>query len=327
MDTGLMTGILKQSAQEWNQHKAPRLAAALAYYTVFSIAPLLVIAIAITGLIYRQVNADLPAQLGQMIPGGGQAIQEMIKGASQRSSGIIETVISIITLILGATGFFGALQDALNTIWEVAPKPDLGFRELLRQRFLSFTMVLGSCFLLLVSLIASTAVAALTNAFKQAIPGLDFFWPIANFLVSFSLTVLIFAMIYRFVPDVELQWGDVWIGAAVTAALFAVGQLVLGLYLGRTSTASTYGAIGSLLVLLLWVYYAAQILFFGAEFTRAYALTYGSHITPAPHAVALTPEARIKQGIVRPEELVAASQAAQERQAGGPTISQATQER
>jgi membrane protein len=225
----------------------------------------------------------------------------MIASASQPKAGIIATVASIATLLFGASGVFGALQDALNTIWEVTPKPGRGMLGMLRDRFVSFTMLLGVGFLLLVALVLSAGLAALGKFLGGLLPIPEAVLQAMNFVISFGVITLLFALIYKILPDAEIRWSDVWTGAAVTALLFTIGKFVLGLYLGKGSAGSAYGAAGSLIVVLLWVYYSAQILFFGAEFTQVYANTYGSRVVPSPNAVPLTPEAQAEQGMPRRE--------------------------
>lgn len=304
--------LLKQTASEYSEDKVSRLAAALAYYTVFSLAPLLIIAIAIAALVFGQEAAQ--GQIVGQIQGlvgrdGAEFIQTAIDNANdKKNTGIIATVINIAVLLFGASGVFAQLQDALNTVWEVAPKPEQGLLNVIRQRFLSFAMVLVIAFLLLVSLVLSAAFAALGNLMSGLLPGLDALWQIVNFVISFGVITLLFAMIYKFLPDAKIAWGDVWIGAALTSLLFTVGKLLLGVYLGNASFGSTYGAAGSLVILLAWVFYSAQILFVGAEFTQVYASKYGSRIVPTKHAVALTEEARAQQGMPRPEAVEAAAQ-------------------
>jgi membrane protein len=239
----------------------------------------------------------------------------MVEAAgANKGGGIVATVIGIATLVFGASGVFGELQSSLNTIWEVAPKPNQGIWATIRQRFFSFTMVVGVGFLLLVSLIVSTALGAIGTLFGQSV-----IWNVINFAISFGVTTLLFALVYKVLPDVKIQWSDVWIGAVVTALLFTIGKAALGWYLGRQSTTSTYGAAGSFVALLLWVYYAAQILFLGAEFTQVYAKEYGSQITPAENAVPLTEEARAQQGLPHTGTLEEA-QGLQERQVGGADV-------
>lgn len=322
MQTSDIVPLLKETYQEWSEDKAPRLAAALAYYTIFSIAPLLVIVIAIAGLALGDDAAR--GAISQQIQGlvgrtGAEAIEQMIQGASQREAGIVATVIGVVTLLFGASGVFGALQDALNTIWEVAPRPGMGWVETVKQRFFSFTMVLGTGFLLLVSLVVSAVLAGVVKYFQGALPGADVLWQVVNFAVGLAVTTLLFALIFKVVPDAEVGWGDVWIGAAATALLFSIGRLLLGLYLGQSSFGSTYGAAGSLVVVLIWIYYSAQILFMGAEFTQVYANSYGSHVKPAPNAVPLSDAKRAQEGIPRTAHVEALAErefGGAERQAG-----------
>lgn len=294
--------LLKETFQEWNEDKAPRLAAALAYYTAFSLAPLLIVVISIAGLIYGHdaVVGRLQYEIQGLVGAqAASAIQDMLANFSHPASGIIATVIGLITLLLGAAGVFGQLQDALDTIWEVAPKPGQGIMAIIRQRFISFTMVLGIGFLLLVSLVVSAGVTAVGTLIGDRIPQSAFLLQLVNFVISFGVIMLLFALIYKVLPDVTIGWRDVWMGAAVTALLFTIGKLLIGLYLGSSSVGSAYGAAGSFVILLLWIYYSAQILLFGAEFTQVYARTYGSRIVPSKNAIQLSETDRIKQGIPR----------------------------
>lgn len=273
--------VLKRTFIKWSEDKASRLAAALAYYTVFSLAPLLVILIAVVGFVFGQEAAQghIEAQIqGVVGPETAKAIQTMVRNASNPRSGIIATALSVVTLVFGASGVFNELQDGLNTVWEVMPRPNRGFRGMLRDRLWSFLMVLGIAAVLFVSMIASTILSALNGYFAQLLPGLGFLPELVNNLISFAIGTLLFAMIYKILPDVTVAWRDVWVGAAVTSLLFTAGKFLIGLYLAKTSAASAYGAAGSLVVILLWVYYSAQILFLGAEFTQAYANR--SHIVP-----------------------------------------------
>lgn len=316
MQTSDIVPLLKDTYAEWSEDKAPRLAAALAYYTVFSIAPLLVIVIAIAGLVFGAEAAR--GAISQQIQGlvgqtGAEAIEQMIQGASKPSAGIIATVVGVVTLLFGASGVFGALQDALNTIWEVTPRPDLGWMQMVKQRFFSFTMVLGTGFLLLVSLVVSAVLSGMITYFQGALPGVDGLWQVVNFAIGLVVTTLLFGLIFKVVPDVEVAWSDVWIGAAATALLFTIGRMLLGLYLGRSSFGSTYGAAGSLVVVLIWIYYSAQILFMGAEFTQVYANRYGSRVKPAPNAVPLSDAKRAQEGIPRTKQV----EALVEREVGG----------
>lgn len=303
--------LLKQTFDEWSEDKASRLAAALAYYTIFSIAPLLVIVIAIAGLVFGEEAArgEIVAQIQGLVGrSGAEVIETAIQNANQPATGRIASIISIGALLFGAIGVFAQLQDALNTIWEVQPKPDRPIKGFVRRNVLSFTMVLGIGFLLLVSLVLSATLSAISTYFSHLVPGFDVVWQLINFVVAFAISTFLFAMIFKFLPNVHITWGDVWIGAIITSLLFSIGRFFLGWYLGNGSFGSTYGAAGSLIIILAWVYYAAQILFFGAEFTQVYARSYGSQIVPDENAVSLTNESRIQQGIPRQEDIDAAVQ-------------------
>ena len=292
--------LLKTTYTEWSEDKASRLAAALAYYTAFSIAPLLLISIAVAGLVFGQEAAQ--GQLFGQIEGllgaeGAAAIETAVAGSNDRSAGVLATIIGLATLLWSASNVFGQLQEALNTIWEVHPDPTAGIMATIKRRFLSMTMVLGIGFLLLVSLVLTAALGVVGNFFNNLIPGGAAVWQVVNFIVSFVVVMALFAAIYKVLPDATIKWNDVWVGAAVTALLFTVGKLLIGLYLGHASVGSTFGAAGSLLVFLVWVYYSAQILFFGAEFTQVYARMYGSHIQPADGAIAMEEVVRADQGM------------------------------
>ncbi|MBW4564767.1 MAG: YihY/virulence factor BrkB family protein [Mojavia pulchra JT2-VF2] len=291
--------LFKETFQEWSDDKASRLAAALAYYTIFSIAPLLIIVIAIVGAVFGEEAArgEIVRQIQGLVgKPGAQVIETAIRNANQPQAGTIASIISILVLLLGATGLFTELQDALNTIWEVKPKPGQGVNNMVRQRFLSFAMVLGIGFLLLVSLVISAALTALVTYFSNLVPGIDFIWQIVNFILSFTITTVLFGLIFKVLPDAKITWGDVLIGASITSILFSIGRYLLGQYLGNGSFGSTYGAAGSLVVILAWIYYAAQILFFGAEFTQVYARRYGSGIVPTKNAMPLNNNDSTNQG-------------------------------
>lgn len=292
--------LLRETFTEWNEDKASRLAAALAYYTVFSLAPMLIIAIAIAGAVFGEEAArgEIVTQIQGLVGrDGAKFIETAIEGASKPRAGTIASLISIAVLLFGASGLFAQLQDSLNTIWEVQPKPGRGVIGILRDRFLSFTMVLGVGFLLLVSLVLSAGLSGLVNFLGSLLPGIGALLQLANFVLSFAVTTLLFGLIYKVLPDVKIAWSDVWSGAIVTSLLFSIGRFALGLYLGNSSFGSTYGAAGSVVIILVWVYYAAQILFFGAEFTQVYARRYGSRIVPAKNAVPLTEKNRDEQGM------------------------------
>ncbi len=295
-----VVSLFKETFEEWSKDKASRLAAALSYYTIFSIAPLLIIIIAVVGAVFGEdaARGAIETQLKDLVgPQSAALIQGAINNASQPQQGTIASIISIVVLLFGATGLFTELQDSLNTIWEVQPKPGRAVKNMLRQRFLSFAMILGIGFLLLVSLVMSTALSAAVTYFQNILPGFDVIWQLATFFISFAVTTILFGLIFKVLPDVKITWSDVIIGASLTSLLFSIGRYLLGQYLARATFTSTYGAAGSIVVLLFWVNYAAQILFFGAEFTQVYARRYGTKIVPDKHAVPITEEARLQQGM------------------------------
>ncbi|MFN8473224.1 MAG: YihY/virulence factor BrkB family protein [Anaerolineae bacterium] len=303
--------LLKETFDQFNEDKAARLGASLAYYTIFSVAPLIVIAIAIAGAVFGrqavqgQVIGTIQAVVGQQ---GGQAIETMVESASQpRAGGILITLLGIATLLLGASGVFGALQDSLNTIWGVQTRPGGGFKGIIKERFFSFTLVVGTGFLLLVSLVVTAALAAVAKWFGDVMPGSAGLWEGVNFVFSLLVVTVLFALIFKYVPDADITWRDIFIGAFATALLFTIGKFAIGLYLGRSSVTSAYGAAGSLVLVLLWIYYSAQILFFGAELTQVVANRYGTPIVPKPSAVPLTEAARAGQGIPRAEQVTEAA--------------------
>jgi membrane protein len=284
-----IVALFKNTFSEWIQHKCPQLGASLAYFTVFSLAPLVLVLLAVFGLIYGgsdHARQKITEQLQYLIdPSGIKVIQDIAANASKPHAGIMATTIGIILALSGASGVFGQLQDALNTIWSVKPKPGGGIKGFVRTRFLSFAMVGGVCFLLLASLTIETILRGLSNYLQNAMPG-GHIVAMGIFLIfDFAIIILLFAMIFRYLPDAKIAWRDVWVGATLTAVLFALGKFVLGLYLGSGAAGSAYGAASSLITLLLWIYYAAQILLFGAEFTQVYANTYGTRVEPMEHAV------------------------------------------
>jgi membrane protein len=281
---------LKQTFQEWLQDKAPQLGAALAYYTVFSLAPLVLVLLAIIGVIFRDDPAGawdkITEQLGYFLdPSAVQVVQSIAQKASQPGKSTLATLIGVALALFGASGVFGQLQDALNTIWGVKAKPGRGVWGFLRSRFLSFGMVAGICFLLLVSLAIEALLKAFSHYVQSVLPGGIVIALTIYVVFDFAVVVLLFAMIFKFLPDVEIQWRDVWIGAVMTAILFSIGKWLLGFYLGSGAAGSAYGAAGSLITLLLWIYYSSQILLFGAEFTQVYASRAGRGSKPAKYAV------------------------------------------
>jgi membrane protein len=297
--------FIKAIFSSFSEDNATRLAAAIAYYAIFALAPLLIIAIAIIGLVFGKEAAQdrVVEQFQDLVgEGGADAIRTMIVSIDRPRAGIIATVTGVAALMFGAGNMFLSLQDSLNTIWEVTPKPGRGIRNMIRERFLSFAMVLGTGFLLLVSLLISTGLAAFSEYLTGILPELYYISQAVNLIISLGIITLLFAMIFKVLPDVIIAWSDVWIGAAVTALLFTVGKYFIGLYLGHISTESAYGAAGSLVILLLWVYYSALILLLGSEFTQVYANRHGSRVVPAEHAMPLTEEMRSRQGMSRTED-------------------------
>jgi len=277
--------LLKLTYEAWQEDRASRLAAALAYYTIFSLAPLLVIVIAIAGLIWQRdiVQAQLMDQVQGLVGmEGASFVSELLTSTGNPAQGILATIIGVATLLLGALGVFNELHNSLNIIWEGKEEKTKGFFQSIKKvvvdRFLSFTMILGIGFLLLVSLVVSAGLSATQEMLDNTFPVPEFILQAINLIVSIGVITVLFALIYKFLPDVEIAWRDVWMGAFVTALFFSLGKLVIGLYLGNSAIASSFGAAGSLALLLVWIYYSAQILFFGAEFTQVYANKYGSKI-------------------------------------------------
>ena len=281
--------LLKQTFSEWLEDKAPQLGAALAYYTVFSLAPLILVLLAIVGLLFHNDPGawnKLTEQMGAFLDKSGvEMVRNIAQKASQPSKGVLATVIGVLLAFFGASGVFGQLQDALNTVWGVKAKPGGGIWGFLRSRFLSFAMVGGICFLLLVSLTLESVLKGFSHWVQSLMPGgivvaLAVYW-----IFDLAVVILLFAVIFKYLPDAEIRWRDVWIGAGMTAIFFAIGKWALGLYLGSGSAASAYGAASSLITLLLWVYYSSQILLFVAEFTQVYACRAGRGIKPGEHAI------------------------------------------
>jgi membrane protein len=294
-----MWRLMKDAASDWSRDRAPRLGAALAYYTVFSLVPFLVVVIAVIGLVFGEVAAQsaILSQIAELV--GEQtaaAIKDMIQRANQPSTGLFATAVAVATLLIGASGVFGQLQDALNTVWGVEPKEGRGVWGFIKDRFLSFVAVLGTGFLLLVSLILSSALAAFGKWFGGLLPLPEAVLQLMNFAFSFLVVTGLFALIFKVLPDAKVAWRDVWIGAALTSALFTIGKFALGVYLGKSNVASAYGATGSLVLVLLWVYYSAQILLYGAEFTQVYANRVGERIVPTPDAKVTDPHKAATNG-------------------------------
>jgi membrane protein len=294
--------LLGETVFEWYEDRAPRLGAALAFYTVFALAPGLIVIIALAALLLGKEAAQgqILNEVQDLIGvAGAQAIQAAIESARGAGGSLVATGLGVLTLLFGLWGVFGELQDALNTIWGVTTRPGRGVIGAIKERFWSFTMVVGIGFLLLVSLAASAWLAAVGRFFAQLSPLPVAVMETANALLSFVTITLMFALIYKLLPDVRITWRNVWVGAAVTALLFTIGKSLIGLYLGRSTVASVYGAAGSLVVILLWIYYSAQVVFFGAEFTKVYSRRFGAVVVPDKLAVPLTAEARAAQGMDR----------------------------
>jgi membrane protein len=275
-----VASLTKQAVSAWIDDYAPSMGAALSYYTVFSIAPLLLIAISVAGLAFgvEAARGEVVAQLrGLMGDAAAQAVQGMLESANKPGQGLVSTLIGSALLIVGATTVFGELQAALDRIWRAPERiRDGGIWSLLRARLLSFSMILAIGFLLLVSLLISAALAAFGRWLGPAFLGWEIAANLVNFIISFTLVTGMFALVYKVMPRVHVAWRDVWIGAVVTAALFNIGKLLIGLYIGKSGVTSVFGAAGSLAVLLLWVYFSAQIFLLGAEFTWVYAHNLGS---------------------------------------------------
>ena len=270
--------VFKETFREFGEDKAPRLGAALAYYTIFSIGPLLLIAVAMAGIFFGQEAArgQVSAELGKIFgPQMAKSLEAMIEAANKPKSGTIATIVGVFTLMLGASGVFGQLKDALNTIWNVEPQKAGGIMGFIRQRFLSVAMVLGIGFLLLITLVFDAAISAMGPWLGRLVGG-EALLHVIQLALSFVIAVVLFAAIFRILPDLKIAWKDVWFGAIFTGILFVLGKWALGLYLGKAAVGSAYGAAGSLVILLVWVYWSAQILFLGAEFTQVYARTFGS---------------------------------------------------
>jgi len=269
--------IAKAALARWNKINAPRLGAALAFYATLAMAPLLVLCVAIAGLVFgpKAGQSDVVAQVQNLVGHQGARIVRDLLLDARHSSGIA-AMIGLVLLLFGASGLFTELRDSLNLVWGVKDRNGPGVVGIIKDRFFAFALVLGIGFLLLVSLLFSAAIAAAGKFFGSFLPLPEGVLQLLNGILSFAAVTILFALIYKVVPDVRIEWRDVWIGAAVTSALFAAGKFLIGLYLGKASVGSAYGAAGSLVVFLVWVYYSAQIFFLGAAFTQAYSIRCGS---------------------------------------------------
>jgi membrane protein len=289
---------LKRSFTQFSEDNVLTLAASLAYYAMFSIGPLLVIAVGVAGLVMgkQEVRHQVHDQLQSLLGANSAKTVESMMAAQKHGSSLITTIVGIVALLFGAAGVFGQLQTALNTIWEVESKPGTGIKGFIRQRFLSLTMVLGTGFLLLVSMVLTTALTAGMGAIWKNIPMGEGIAHGLNFIVSFGVITLLFAMIFKYLPDVKIPFRVVWFGAILTAFLFTAGKYALSMYLGRESTSSPFGAAGSVIIIMMWVYYASVILLYGVEYTHAYAKVTGTEVVPSKYAVPVTEEQRAQQG-------------------------------
>jgi len=299
-----MLHLVKDTVNKALDDKVLRLSAALSYYSVFSLAPLLLIAVSVAGAIYgEQAASGLLAQslTSSIGADAANAVQDMVVRTRKPSDNIIASLTGVVLLVVGATGVFGQLQDALNTVWSVQQKPGKIIKTLLRDRLTSFAMVLGVGFLLLTSLILTTGLQIASDLIAGVVPVPAIIWSALSSAVSFLVVALLFGAIFRVLPDVEIMWKDVRFGALLTAGLFVLGKIVLGWYLGRAATTSVYGSAGSLVLILLWVYYSSLILLLGAEFTQVYSRSQGRTIKPSKGAVRFTRTAEAVPDGVEPE--------------------------
>jgi membrane protein len=282
--------LLKETYEEWSNDNALRLGAALSYYMIFSLPPVLLIVIALAGFIFGEDAArgriveEIQGLIGRS---GAEGVETMIRNAYKPEAGIIATIVGVVTLIVASTGVFAELQDALNTVWNVKPAEGRGIMDILRVRMFSFIMIVGIGFLLLVSLVLSAGISALNDYVLQYQAELlsKSLLQVINIVISLAISTGLFAMIYKLLPDVRIAWKDVWLGAFFTSLLFTIGKFAIGLYLGNSDVGSSYGAAGSMAIILFWVYYSSQILFFGAEFTQVYSRRFGRAATPIRGAV------------------------------------------
>lgn len=287
--------VLKDTVSEWIDDNAARVAASLAFYTLLSLAPLVILTIALAGVVMGEDTARdrIIYEVGELVgPEGATTVNAVVASARQSNDGVLSTVIGLVVLFVGASGVFGELQYAMNTIWGVKPKKTSGVVLLVRARVFSFAMVVAVAFLLLVSLVISAVLSGVGRFMAGTLPGGAALWQLVNVVTSIGVITLLFGLIFRVVPDVDVRWRDVWVGALTTAILFTIGKQLLGVYLGKSSVASAYGAAGSIVALVVWVYYSSQLVFFGAEFTQVYARAVGRTIRPSKHAEFIDPADR-----------------------------------
>jgi membrane protein len=292
-------GLAKETFKGFSENKVPKLSASLAYYTVFSLGPLLIVIIflcsiflgreAIEGSIYNQIQSFVGDDAAKQI-------QDIIKNASIAGKGTVAATIGIVTLLIGATGVFGEIQDSINDIWGIKPKPKQGWLKLIKNRLLSFGIIGSLGFLLLVSLAITALVEGIGNRLKAIFPDVTVvIFYIINLVLTLGVTTLLFAVIFKVLPDAKIKWRQVWAGAIFTSVLFMIGKFAISFYISKSDVGSTYGAAGSLVILLIWIYYSSIILYFGAVFTKAYALKYGETIKPNEYAV-VTEKVEVEKG-------------------------------
>lgn len=296
--------MVKETWSQWSSHNASRLAAALALYTMMSLAPLLVVALTIAGFVFRGREAAQEKLTGQasqfMGGGGGDAIHQMLQSSMQHAKGgLAWGIVAFVVAVISGSSLFASLQDALNTMWDVKPKPDVGWKLMLRNRIISAGMTLLAAIILLASVVLSAALSVVAHRMGGVLSTFSY---VGDVIVSLAVVTLMFALIFKFLPDVKVDWRDVWVGAAMTAVLFLVGKYLLAVYFRFGSVASPYGAFGSLAVLLIWVYYSSMLLFFGVAFARVYAQAAGHPIQPNEYAVQMTTTDRILAGTAQPQD-------------------------
>ncbi|RYY89937.1 MAG: YihY/virulence factor BrkB family protein [Chitinophagaceae bacterium] len=281
--------LLKQSFKGFSEDKVPKLSASLAYYTIFSLAPILIVIISLCGIFLGQeaVSGQLFGQIKGIVGAeSASQIQEMIQNASLSGKGTISLIIGIVTLLIGATSMFGEMQDSINGIWGIKVHPKAGIKAVIMNRLLSFGMVATLGFLLLVSLAATAVIEGVGGKLMERFPDVSVvLFYIVNLVLTLAVTTILFAGIFKVLPDAKIQWKDVWVGAGATAVLFLIGKFLISLYISKSEIGSTYGSAGSLIVLLVWIYYSSFILYFGAEFTKHYLVAYGPGIQPNKYAV------------------------------------------
>ncbi len=281
--------LVKTTFSNWMDDNAMRLGASLSFYTVWSIGPLFLVIVSVAGLVFGRDAAQgkvVDAMSGLMGPAGAKSIQDAIVSANDTGHSLMANIVGVVLLLVSSSGVFGELKSSLDTVWNVVPKPG-SFLVTIKERFFSLTFVLGTGFLLLVSLLLNAALAAIGSQLQGMVPAGEALGHVIHFVVSLGVTTLLFALMFKIIPDAKVKWKDVWLGGLVTAVLFTVGQFGIGLYLGKTSIGSAYGAASSLMIVLVWIFFSSCILFLGAEFTKVYASMYGSRIEPTENAVAI----------------------------------------